>query len=237
MSLLVTGVDTPDAGVGCPSWGTYLFAWDGNYTVGGADTDKACLNSGGEVIDGTNGGGTFGTDTGTIWTYADAGDSLDWTVDSGDIDWEDAAGITVWVEEKHETSTGYQAFYQLVGDAEDFVEGLFINVTGKARHYTHPNGNNELVTTAGGLAEDFSSYNIIGMSWKASEEGVDHVISEDTTWGDGDDDEDDDDHPAFGDGVIGTFRLGCDIGYCGTSDDYSVRKIVVISGYKAACPF
>lgn len=68
----------------CPS-GTYLSAWNGDYT---SDTDKLCYNSGASTKDGTLTGGVVGA------TYGEAGNGIQlnagderlvWAISAGDI--------------------------------------------------------------------------------------------------------------------------------------------------------
>ncbi|MCP3685055.1 MAG: hypothetical protein GY861_20530 [bacterium] len=86
---VIAMMNVADGGGDCMS-GTYMGAWDGDYT---ADTDKLCVNSGASNKDGTQSGGTLITGSFTVVTKDTY---LRWTNTANDIIDEDEG--TIWIE-------------------------------------------------------------------------------------------------------------------------------------------
>lgn len=215
------------ASVGCPS--ADLVAWDGDYSVGGADTDKACLS--GTPTDGTNTGGAFGSDSGTIWTQNADNDRLSWSVTDADIDHDAAAGFTLCSEFKTADVTANQVIVEFEGDGND---NAYIRITSTEKITCGYNGNNGAstggVSSTTSITADSSTYNSVCCSWKVGEAGNDVAVSVDggATY----EVEDDDDLVAWA-AAESDIKLGCLFVPCST-DVTATRQFVARTGYKQA---
>jgi hypothetical protein len=215
---------------GAPAWGTYgtavgniLFAWDGKSSSGVA---VAYLSDESE-IGGVNTGGTFSTDGArTIWITDADDDRLVWSIDSGDIDQNDAEGLTIFIEFKSAAITGNKFIFDFVGDVNDYWR-LKLTTTPQSASNYDGDGNYDGSATQGMVA-DGSTYNTVGVSIKVGSGGDDHAIG--LGWN------------AQADSLVAwadaesAIMLG-DLLAASSSDVVSISKFVVIRGWEQAKPW
>jgi|GEM_PF-4359359 len=207
----------------CPS-GTYLFAWDGDYT---GDTDKGCFASGGTTKDGSlSGTAALHTDWGESGSvgvaFPAANDDLSWAVSSKDG--LDPAQGTIYIRIKAVTTANTNTVFIAWGDASNYILIDIIN-------------SNEVRGTyvgAGSTDYDYSSSTVtdntwttIGFSWKADEAGTDFSVTHDrTNWNDKDKD------LAVMNGTDpASIKLISE-----EVDDVYIDRIVITSGFKDSLP-
>ena len=104
------------AGLPCPT-GTYMFAYNGDYT---ADTDAACSASGATKEDDT---AKVDVTTSTSYiTYPSSNDYIEWTGAADELASDEACTIcmTVFIP----SALSEEAIFEIVGDANDYIYGM-----------------------------------------------------------------------------------------------------------------
>lgn len=234
-SVATIGGGTPAAATSsCPA-GTYVMAWDGDYT---SDTDKACIGS--TPTDGTISGATVGTDYGETGNGAllDAVDDyITYSLAAGDYSESGAYTFCMrarFVSDGTDTNT---IIFEIEDDTDN-VDQASIVITDDERVRISWRGNSTadtVQTAASAISKDSTTWYTIVGSWKPeTAAGNDMAVSANggSTWV-----EEDDDPVAFVaemNGLsLGNYRI-----YQGAGPDpVHIDKWALVSGYKASCPW
>jgi len=234
ISLIGSGIET--AAAICPDWGTYgtadgniLFAWDGSHTSG---QGYACKHDE-SAVEGTNTGGGFtGSGAATTWDYDEADDRLRWEITASEIDHDQAGGITIWIEYTiaDDGTPNDCTLLEFYGDEDNYI-ALVPQDDNSLTSWYKGNAIAQSSPDASTITRDGTTWNTIAGSWKVAEADIDHSADGDgVAWSD-----DDDDLIAWV--VPEDYILLGNLDRAGTTEDISIRKFVVIAGYKKACPW
>lgn len=219
----------------CPS-GTYIMAWDGDYT---SDTDKACIGS--TPTDGTVSGGTLSTDYGESGTigFGEAGADhyVTWAIADGDLP-EQSGAFTVYLRIRvGSDGTDAGTIIWEAEDDTDNVDQAYVTVTDDERIRLSWRGNStatQIQSAASAISRDGSTWYTVGVSIQPGESTAanDSAVTVDagSNWT-----EESDNPPAMtvhiNNLTLGNYRV-----FSG-NDPISIDKWVLLDGYKAACPW
>ena len=226
----------------CPAWGTYgtsdgqiLFAWNGAHSGGRYD---ACINDK-TTITGTNSGGAIITDAnGLYWQSAgSANDRVVFPINETIIPLERTGGITIWVRMRSSVSGNVRIFLSLFSTVSpDENHTRFVVANGdKPTTYIMGNTTEDIVQELTLITE--TTFENIGFSWDFDQAGNDHAIVTGTNWADCIEEDDDPVDLAqllttleFGDPQSATYENNA-------ADTLDIQSVVIIVGYKKACPW
>ena len=229
MQMILTGSE-PDDASGCMS-GTYLSAWDGDYS---GDSEEWCFASGGSTKSGTLTNGTIHTDYGeTGYGFLANSDDDYFTAEiSSDDGFNDAVGtICMRVKVVNDDTDGDIVVFEAKGDANNY-HYMMIRSNREVRLYTVADGGLKLYAdSSSSIQED--TWVTIGVSWR-SDTGNDSAATHDgSTWTE----EDRDGDPTY----VGTDSSQILIGNFDRTSDANetvyIDKVAIMGTYKASCPW
>lgn len=216
------------AGTGCQT-GTYLFTWQGDYSIGGADTDKACFTNGTVTKDGTvEGSGALSVDYGESssigFRYTADGDAIKWALLSRDGFLPTTGTIYVRMKALATTATMY-----VVDIYKDGNNSLAVKVINSNEVQCVHMGNGTATSAYGGTITD-DTWTTIGCTWQPNTTGNDFGVYNGVSWSESDK------------GTVTDWSADADYIYIGANaitggaDDFYVNAVVITNAYKSAIP-